>query len=112
MPFLARSNTVGKAVDHDVASGINAQLPGTTPLRDGRIRDVQRQVVGALRIAAIDHIVTLGRLAISLPGLRTHRIAPECDAVRAQHRLAAEQQHFAPALVYHDPVYTDDAAAV
>ena len=61
------------AVDEDQPAGAAALLAGKSRVLRSRIGDVEREVVGAVGIAVVDHKATLGRALVALKALRPDR---------------------------------------
>src|SRR5262249_18697838 len=101
-----------QAVDHDVAAGIDSQLARPLPIGRVRIRNVQGEMIPALRIPPVDTVHTLRRAAIPLLALVPARLAPQRDAIPPPPRLSAPQQHPAPLLVPHHTIDAEAPAAL
>jgi hypothetical protein len=75
------SPTIRSAVNHDLAARPDSQPPRTRAVGRVRIRNMQRQVVLAIRVAAIDRVEPFGSLLVPLPLLRPFRIRSEADVI-------------------------------
>lgn len=73
------SETVGQAVNHDVAARGNTRLLRPRPIVGIRVRDVKGTVKVAVFVAAIENVGSFRSLVIALLCLRTNRV--RCPAL-------------------------------
>jgi hypothetical protein len=92
---------VGQSVDEDIASRGNAILPGKGAVMLARIRDVDRLVEPAMRIAEIQNVHAFGCPVISLSGLGSIWITPKGNLVGFDH-LAMAEEFERPIFLQHD----------
>ena len=86
--------SVRQSVNHDVESGINSALRRARDVLRGRIGNVQREMVIALRIAIIDRVNALRGFVIAFLLLRPNWIATQCNAISLKHFATARDQQF------------------
>src|SRR3954452_14258802 len=89
------SPAIRRAVNHDLAARPDSQPPGTSAVGGVRIRHMQRQVVLAVRVAAIDRVQPFGRFFVPLPLLRAVWIRSEADVIRAKRLAVSEESELA-----------------
>ncbi|MEA2343193.1 MAG: hypothetical protein QOF63_1362, partial [Thermoanaerobaculia bacterium] len=98
------SPAIRSAMNHDLASRPNVQPPRTSAVGGIWIRHMQRQVVLAIRIAAVDCVQTFGSPPVPLALLRPCRIRSETDVIRAKRPAVSEERQLARRLLDDDSV--------
>ena len=66
-----RRRTRRQAVDHDVAAGRDMGGAGACPVVGVWVGDVERKMVGAVRLVKVDGVAAFGRASITLLALGT-----------------------------------------
>ena len=91
--------------------------PGSTPerpralhVRRVRVRDVQRQMVFALRIPPVDRVPSLGRPPVALAFLAAPPVRTRAPPGMSAQPTPRKQQHLAPSLVHHHPIHPQNPA--
>src|SRR5215471_9379375 len=110
-PIVVAALAVFEAVNHDVAAGGNSSSLGTLDVVRVGIGNMQRQIVAALWIAAVDDVATLGCTSVAFLLLVPDGVAAEGDAILAKDHIAAQQQHLAAGFVDYDLIGSEDSAA-
>src|SRR5207244_2313654 len=98
------AETILDSVNHDVESGRQAALSSSGVVLVGRIRDVQREVEAALRIAPIDLVNALRRFHVSFLPFWTDGIATERNPIRFQFLAVGEDRQSTRRLFNHDSI--------
>lgn len=96
--------TIWQSVKKNIASWRHTLLKRRRPIMGTRIRNVDRLVKLAVRIAEVENINAFRRLVIALSGFRTDRVAPQSDLVRLDLSPVALQSQNAFLLQNNNPV--------
>ena len=83
MPDFLSRYTVGKAMNHDLASGIVPGLHRPTAIPSVRVADLQRPMVCALGHKSVYPVEAFWSLPVALARFVTFRIEAECNPVRS-----------------------------
>ena len=88
------SVTIGKAVDHDVETGVDAALRGAGIVLIRWVGDVQGEMVIAVWITIIDRVNAFRRFPVAFLLLRADWIAAQGDAISLETFSVTKDRQF------------------
>ncbi len=101
MPDFLSRYTVGKAMNHDLASGIVPGLHRPTAIPSVRVADLQCPMVCALGHKSVYPVEAFWSLPVALARFVTFRIEAECNPVRSN-SVTPAQETKSPLSFFHD----------
>ena len=96
--------TVSDSVNHDIAPGRHALRRGAIDVSLLRIRNVQRQMIIAVRFVEIDPVKSFGRALIAFLFLRADGRAAQGDAIRFQNGVTIQKREPACGFIHADAI--------